>query len=242
MALYLIAEFTVELQNHYPYLERQCVEYICKGTSPVDFTIRITQQELAQECHTSNGAYSVGYLESVCAYSSLARQLPYRDALLLHASVISCQGRGIAFVARSGVGKTTHTMLWKEGFPMDVKIINGDKPIVRFVDNMPYAYGTPWAGKENYQCNECVLLTDICLLERSENNAIERASTDECLDMLMQQVLHCEEPSAELKTLEMVDRLLSGCNLWSIRCNASLEAAEMAYNQIMREVCNETKI
>lgn len=237
MALYSLADFIVDLENQYDFLTRQCMEYRCDGTAPADFTIRVTEEALRREQSINPDIhYSEGYLESVCAYRQLCMGLPMRDAMLMHGSVIECDGKGIAFLARSGVGKTTHTMLWKQVYGERVRVINGDKPIIRFFDGVPFAYGTPWAGKENLQTNGRVLLTDICLIQRGTENTIFRIDPAQRLDAFMQQILIPTESTAAEKTLELLDCLLSECKVWVIQCNISEEAAITAHNAIVGEI------
>ena len=237
MGLYAIADFVVRLDNRYDYLAGQCKEYEYRGSASVDFTVSVTPEDIQKEQNAASAAhYPEGYLESVCAYRNLCSTLPARDAMLLHGSVISYMGRGIVFLARSGIGKTTHTMLWKQVYADRVRIINGDKPIVRFIEEMPYAYGTPWAGKENLHINDRVPLTDICLIQRSSENSVFRIDPVEGLDALMQQVLVPADPEMAIKTLELVDRLLSKCKVWVIRCNISEEAAVTVHDAIIGEI------
>lgn len=236
MALYSLADFVVDLENQYDFLPKQCAGYRYDGIAPADFTVRVTQEDIQRERGFSpENQYSAGYLESVCAYRKLCMALPMGDAMLMHGSVISCNGRGIAFLARSGVGKTTHTMLWRQVYGEQVQIINGDKPILRFFGGKVYAYGTPWAGKENLQTNGRVELTDICLIERSGENAVFQIDPAQRLDALMQQILLPAESAAAEKTLELVDRLLAACKFWVIRCNISAAAALTAHNAIIGE-------
>lgn len=236
MAGYLLADFVVNIENKYNYLSRQCAQYEYCGSAPADFTIRVTDEDICRERLASVGVeYSPGYLESVCAYRKLAMQLPLYDAMLLHASIIDCNGRGIGFLARSGVGKTTHTRLWKQVFDENVRIINGDKPIIRFFNGVPFAYGTPWAGKEGLQCRDRVRLTDLCFIERSRENAVYQVDPLAYFNALMVQVLHPSEPEAAEKTLTLLDQLLSGCRFWVIKCNMSEEAAQIAHHAIMGE-------
>lgn len=233
MARYLLAELIIDIHNRYDFLERQCADYLYNGNAPEDFTVRVTDVEIQQEqTITGNVDYDCGYLESVCTYRKIGMKLPLYDAMLLHAAVISCDGKGIAFLARSGVGKTTHTLLWKRIFQEQLRIVNGDKPIVRFFDGAPYAYGTPWAGKENLQCNERVQLTDICFIERSLDNSVLRVDPMDYIDALMQQVLLPSEMVPAEKTLELLDKMVSNCKFWVIRCNVCDDAAMIAYNTI----------
>lgn len=239
MALYSIADFIIDIRNKYNYLSKQCIEYEYVGADSADFTIQVTDEQIQQERLVSNVACSNGYLESVCAYREICLSLPMHDAMLLHASVISFEDKVIAFLARSGVGKTTHTMLWKQLYKDRVTVINGDKPIVRLFDGVPYAYGTPWAGKENLQSNKKAQLTDLCFIERSYDNITLPADKSDCVALLLQQVLHPSEPEIAVKTLEIANALIDKCNLWTVKCNMSVQAAQIAHDAIFGGAANE---
>jgi len=239
MALYKLADLIIELNNQYDFLAKQCAEYRYTAEASPDLTVSVTQEEIGRERDVSESNFSAGYLESICAYRNLCRQLPGYDAFLLHGSVIDCGGKGIAFLARSGVGKTTHTMLWKQVYGEKMRIINGDKPIIRFFEGVPYAYGTPWAGKENYQCNARVPLTDLCFIERSAENQVIRIQPEDCINAVMQQILIPPDPQMAIRTLQLLDRLLSVCRVWIIRCNISHQAAILAHDTILGEKNHE---
>ena len=240
MALYKLADLVIDLKNEYDFLAKQCAEYGYEGNAAPELTVCVTEDEIRRERDLSrNIPYPAGYLESICAYRKLCLQLPRFDGFLLHGSVISCGRKGIAFLARSGVGKTTHTMLWKQVYGDAVTIINGDKPIVRFSDGVPYAYGTPWAGKEKLQRNARVPLTDICFVERGTENAVLPIKPEDRLTALMQQILIPSDPMMAMKTLELLDALLSSCRVWVIRCNISPDAAILAHNTILGESNHE---
>jgi hypothetical protein len=113
-----------------------------------------------------------------------------------------------------------------------MKIINGDKPIIRFLDETPYAYGTPWAGKEGFQINGKTPLTDICFIERAKENKIVRITPEEALKPLMNQILIPSDPLAAVKMLDLLDKLLKTTRLWVIYCDPTIEAAEVASKAI----------
>ena len=63
------------------------------------------------------------------------------DTLVLHAVVVSCEGKGYLFLGPSETGKSTHARMWLlnvEG----TKLVNDDFPVVR--DGV--VYGSPWGG------------------------------------------------------------------------------------------------
>lgn len=241
MSVYKIADFFIDFKNRFDYLPRLCKGFETDSFFVVpDFTIAVSNDDLNIERQVSGGEYADAYMESVCAYRKLCLQLPAYDSMLLHCSVIDVGGRGIAFLARSGVGKTTHTLLWNGMLNTPdnggrMKIINGDKPIIRFFDGVPFAYGTPWAGKEGIKLNARVRLTDLCFIERCEHNETLPLDKDMCIDRLMGQVLLPHQANAAAKTLDMIDMLLDKCNLHLIRCNPTPEAARVAYKAIFGE-------
>lgn len=60
------------------------------------------------------------------------------------------------------MGKSTHTKLWIKKFGAEnVQIINDDKPIIRFIDNDCYVYGSPFDGgtgiNKNIRANSAAL-------------------------------------------------------------------------------------
>ena len=86
------------------------------------------------------------YPESSAILRSIAEWLPLNNSFLLHSAVFEVNDSGVALAAHSGTGKTTHMLLWQKLLGDKLKIINGDKPIIRFFENepeTPYAYGTP---------------------------------------------------------------------------------------------------
>lgn len=228
----LIADFLIDFKNRYGFTARQCAEYECEKDAPVDFEVVATDADIQQERFHAEREYPVGYLENICLYRNLALQLPQKDAFLMHGSVISVKDKGIAFLARSGTGKTTHTLLWKQRFGEEMKIINGDKPIIRFLEGVPYAYGTPWAGKEGFQMNAKAPLTDICFIERAKENKIVRISPEKALKPLMNQILVPSDPMSAVKMLDLLDKLLKTTRLWVIYCDPTIEAAEVASKAI----------
>ena len=137
-------------------------------------------------------------------------------------------------------------LLWQKLIGDRLKIVNGDKPIVRFFDDepeTPYAYGTPWNGKEHLGCNMRTILKHICFIERAEKNSCEEMSKADAADLLFNQVYMPKDPQAAINTLQLINRLISCCELWKIKCNMDIDAAQTAYNKIFEmEKENETEI
>ena len=160
------------------------------------------------------------------------------NAFVFHSANFDVEGEGVAFAAHSGTGKTTHMNLWQEYLGEKMVVVNGDKPIVRFFEDepeQPYAYGTPWNGKEHLGCNMRTPLKHICFIERSKTNFVEKLDKNEAIDRIFNQVYMPENSISKNNTVELIDRVLSCCDLWIIHCNMEKEAAEVAYKTIFNK-------
>lgn len=231
MAKYRIADFIVELKNKYDYTDRQCQEYRTEETLVPDFSVSATEEEIDKELAV-NDISDRGYAESVCLYRNLCFEILSRDAFLLHAAVVDVDGRGYAFLARSGVGKSTHIRLWYELLGDKLTIVNGDKPIVRLIDGKFYAYGTPWCGKEKLQTNTRTTLNALCFIERSDKNFIEPQKTANTVGKILKQVLLPTDMQKAEITLDLLDKLVLQTPAFCMHCNISPEAAEVCYNRL----------
>jgi len=78
-------------------------------------------------------------------------------------------------------------------------------------------------------------LKHICFIERNETNYVEKLNKSDAIDRIFNQVYMPKDPIAVMNTMNLIDRLLSCCNLWIIHCNMEPEAAEVAYNTIFKK-------
>ncbi len=221
-----LAGVRIRIENRYPFVERQCKDYIVSGDDYA-FSVSVTPEEINEE--KSKGDFDEGYCESICLYRHICEELPPYRVFLMHSSVVEVDGRAYAFAARSGVGKSTHTALWLKNIP-NARVINGDKPLYRLEeDGSITAYGTPWNGKENWGENLSAPLCGVCFLERGEKNSIRQATDAEALPRIAYQLyLRGERASVELR-LGLMDALLRAVPFWVLSCNISDEAALVAY-------------
>lgn len=227
------ADINYDISNIYDGIEKRCREYSIPDSSVCDEKIVITKKDI--ETEENDGNYSPQYLEFIALCRKISDNLPLHSGFLMHSAVFEVNGTGIALAALSGTGKTTHMMLWQKLLGERLTIVNGDKPFVRFFKdepNTPYAYGSPWNGKENLSCNTRVPLRHICFIERAKENSCEPIGVDESINPLFNQLYIPKEPLAAAGALELANRLITSCKLWRIRCNMDIRAAKTAYNAI----------
>lgn len=75
-----------------------------------------------------------------------AQTVLLHDAVSIHASTVSWNGKAYLFLGKSGTGKSTHSALWLKHIPGS-ELLNDDNPTLRLTEAGVVAYGTPWSGK-----------------------------------------------------------------------------------------------
>lgn len=225
-----LAELNIGIANQYHYIKTMCRDYLTENEP--DFYVSVTDGEIQAE--DSGEGFDKGYLESLAIYRKIAQQIITYGGFLLHGVVMEVNNCGVAFLAKSGVGKSTHAKLWQALLNGKLTIVNGDKPLVRIIDRKIFAYGTPWAGKESLQTNTKTELKKICFIERSENNTCTKLYNHDVLERLMAQIYKPKGKDLFLKLLAHVETLILHTEFYSIQCNTDISAAKIAYEKVMQ--------
>ena len=89
--------------------------------------------------------------------------------------------------------------------------------------------------KHGLGTNTSAPLKGICLLERGENNSIQRISGKDALFMLLQQSSRPLNAGNMPKYLELVDKISASVAFYRMQCNMELEAAEVAYGAMSQQ-------
>lgn len=226
MFIIRIAGLNIAVENKYAGVARRCRDYLVGGGS-YDFSVCAGEDDIAGEI--SAAGVSRAAAEAASIYRAICERLPEHGAYMLHASVVEYRGCAYAFAAGSGVGKSTHAKMWRRAFGEDARIINGDKPVVRWSSAGARVYGTPWCGKEGWNINTSSPLAGICFLERGEDNTIRRAGRHESVERLIKEVYIPRSPGAAAQLMPLLDRTLREIPVWVLACNISSQAAIVAY-------------
>ena len=226
-----LAGIPIGIDARYPYVSDLCHAYLTD--QPPVFTVRATEEELRAQQAADPDSH-LWYCESLCLYRKICMRLPRYDAFLMHAAVVAVDGVAYVFTAPSGVGKTTHMKLWLEQFGSRAKVVNGDKPIFRFMDGVLYAFGTPWMGKERLGDNLMCPVAGICFLEQSPVNEIRALSTREVTGRIFHQMLLPKDQQDFDRFWALVERMLNTVPFYLLRCNRELASAQLAYQTMRR--------
>ncbi len=227
-----IADTVISIDNKYSYIKEMCRDYIT-DEEPA-FSVFATDDEIMAE---GTGEFPPQYLETLAVYRKIADKMPEYGGFLVHGVLMDVGGEGVLLTAESGTGKSTHAGLWMKYLGRDCEIINGDKPLVRVIDGVPYGYGTPWCGKEEINKNARVKLSCIAFVNRAAENRVEAVEKGDIIENLLPSV-HIPSGNGVINTLDALDATARYASFYKIFCNMDISAAEVAYNAIIR---NEKK-
>lgn len=159
---------------------------------------------------------------------AFANRLAYMGGLVMHGSSIAYRGRGVVFSAPSGTGKSTHAGLWKTYYGEDVCHINDDKPAIRFWDDRPVVYGTPWSGKTDLNTNTSAPLEAIVFLKQAPHNAIYSLSPEEAMMHIHRETVRpFYDEGLGLKVLDTTQHLIQSVPTYLLECTISREAVDL---------------
>ncbi len=224
-----LCQVIVELDNRHNYVETLCRDYLYdlkQGEVP-SFRVAVSEKEMNDYRLSVRRSMTPAEAESYLLYRKICGEMPKYGSFLLHAAVVSLNGRGYAFSARRGVGKTTHTALWEQYF--NAEIINGDKPLVRLEQDGTFtAWGTPWCGKEGKQVNKSVPLSAICFLEQGKVNEIAHADTADTAARILEATLLPPDPARQDEMATLVGAVVREVPAFVLTCRPDELAARVA--------------
>ena len=206
--------------------------------APPAFTVRMTMRDIVNErkkCiaeyareHIPCPEYSPAELENTAVYRRIAEKLPEYDGVVCHGAAVAVGEKAYLFTAKSGTGKTTHIKLWLDNIAGSY-VVNGDKPILRFMDGRPFVCGTPWMGKEGCGCPKAVPLAAVCLLNRGTENRVEKTAFGKVYLRLLAQTYRPENGAMMVKTMETLKKIGQDVPIYELFCNMEDEAARVAF-------------
>ncbi len=156
----------------------------------------------------------------------ISNKMILADGIILHASSVDHCGKGIAFTAPSGTGKSTHAAMWVKYH--QASIINDDCPALRYHNGSTVIYGTPWNGAGRKSSNSSAPLSAVVILERSEQNSIRSLSNDGAIPLLLPRLfLPYYNPVLMDKALENADKIFRSIPVYQLKCKADRKATEL---------------
>ena len=231
-----LAEKNIAVTSIFDEVYDLCRNYLTDA-SP-DIAVKVTPEDIVYEKRLNireseiEGIqvvdYKDSYLETLAVYRKIATKMLDFDTFLMHGAVVAVGEKAWLFTAPSGTGKTTHINLWLKNITGSY-VVNGDKPLIHIGDECT-VYGTPWAGKEGMNRNIGIRLCGIVILNRGDENHIEKVPMTQILPVLIQQSYRPKTRLELEKTLSLLSRLGRKIPMYQLYCNMNDEAALTAYN------------
>ena len=156
-----------------------------------------------------------------------------KGAIAIHSSVLIKNGKAVLCLGESGTGKSTHTRLWREHID-GTGLLNDDSPIIRLVDGVPTAFGSPWSGKTPCYRNLHYPIAGFIRLSQAPYNKIHRLSTLHAIGALLPS---CPPAFAYDDYLQdclcdTLSAMLSTVPVFHLEGLPNAAAAELSYNTI----------
>ncbi len=146
------------------------------------------------------------------------------QGLLLHASLIKYEGKALAFVGPSGVGKSTQADIWHRF--LGAEILNGDRAALRREGGSWYAHGCPYAGTSGIYQNDSAPLAAIVLLGQAEENHLRRLTEGEAFRYLYPELsVHYWDKRFVEKATDLCLQLLAEMPIYLLECRPEESAA-----------------
>ena len=246
-----LAGVPIAVSARYPLMSRLCRDFTVNiPTGNCAFSIKATDGDIASmrelltktepsmKENTIIPSIKPDYCECMALYLQACNRLLEFDTLFLHAAIIDHKGFAYAFAAPSGTGKSTHIKLWLENCKDETKVINGDKPLIHLENDIFFAHGSPFMGKESWGTNSSAPLKAICFLERAEHDCLEPLFEESViLEKLSRQLHYPKGQSAAIRQLELLDKLIRKIQFFTLKCTPNPSAFDEAFKMTL--CCNE---
>ncbi|HEX9059436.1 MAG TPA: hypothetical protein VF941_04590 [Clostridia bacterium] len=150
----------------------------------------------------------------------------YKSGIVMHAAAVEWKGHGIVFTAPSGTGKSTQANLWKTH--RCARVINGDRPALKFNEGRLMVYGTPWSGAKPEFLNINAPVSAIFVLKQAPENSITLLSPQESLVHLMPRLFL---PYYDNEMMDMaaafLEKIISSTRVYILKCRPDQGAVEL---------------
>lgn len=135
----------------------------------------------------------------------------------LHSASIRYRGKAWLFSGHSGMGKSTHTGLWKQLY--DTPILNGDLNLLSLSDGIPVIYGIPWCGTSGLSTTQSCPLGGIILLKQAKKDKCQELSEDQKALLIMQRLISPSWTAKMLRhNLDFCQRLSKKTAVCQLQC------------------------
>ena len=168
------------------------------------------------------------FLESGSCFSHIAweRLLLQEGKAIFHAACVETAYGGILFSGPSQSGKSTQANLWCEH--RGARLINGDRPVLSFKEDVLYAYGSPYAGSSKCYLNESCQTKAIVFIKQGDQNQIKTLTPAEAFRRVYSSITvnTWEEEFVDF-ICEMSEKIVRCIPVFELECRIDKNAVEV---------------
>ena len=152
----------------------------------------------------------------------------------IHSASVLYQGKAWLFSGPSGMGKSTHTALWKKLF--DTPFLNGDLNLIGKEGDQFVVYGIPWCGTSEIFTVEKKELGGIVLLEKAPEDKIVSLTKEQKTLRVMQRMISPPWTAGLMKkNLAFAEEIANEKPVYFLRCTKNDTAAEVMHHRITED-------
>lgn len=226
----LLAGIPVEIDMNFPDYMPYYEPYIT--TEKALGSVSITRTAIDEAGRSYKHCKDPIYVEHVELSVLLSDFLLNYDRVFFHGTAFIWRDKAWIISAPPETGKTTHFMLWKKLWGREVQILNGDKPVLECRDGGITVHPSPWNGKENMGTLLSAPLGGIVMLERGEENRIERLGKDAILPVYAQFLYSAKKTEAVGKVFALEDKILRAVPVWRLYTRGDEASARLCHDTI----------
>lgn len=154
-------------------------------------------------------------------------------AMILHAALIQTELGGLLFTGPSGIGKSTQADLWNKY--RQAIILNGDRAVIRKINEKWRAYGSPYAGSSGAFVNRGCEITAIVILQQSVVNYIQTVNPVMAFQKLYSQMLtNAWDKEYVNRIVDYIQELIREVPVYLLTCRPDESAVEILERRLKR--------
>ena len=216
-------------------LEDGGYQYIIKDIKGADCCLLITNKDFSDCRCALNGNYnmrSFGLNNALMLIFAFAGA--HKQTLLIHASLVRNNNFCYAFIAKSGTGKSTQVSMWLRHIAGS-DLMNDDNPIIRYIDNEFWIFGSPWSGKTPCYRNIKARLGAITRIDRATTNSVDKLPPIQAFASLLPSCSSMKWDSDIYNAIcDTITKIVETTGIYTLHCLPNKEAAEVCYRAISK--------
>ncbi len=182
-----------------------------------------------------------GFTEFQLSIFRVSNALLQHRACVFHGAAFLWQEIAFLITAASGVGKSTQLRNLLKICGNEIRVMNGDKPILKQDGERILVCPSPWKGKERLGDDSLSApLAGIIFLEQAKNNLIQMLSPHQSVPVLLPRFLSTfETPEIVLDACSLEDAILRNVPVWKLSNRGDLDSTQLLRDTLLQEVFSQ---